>query len=262
MSAGLIAAIAAALLAAAVAAWAVKYALKERTRRKGRPWPDSSPVRLAGPEEISAAFRSGPLGFSREAEVVLVGDAYGTASTSDTEAWILCVLARNARRIFEFGTCTGRTAYLLARNAPADAEVATITLSPESVAQYAEDAADPDSARWAEIAARESVYSNFYYEHTDVAGKITQLIGDSKAFDETPYARSCDLIFIDGSHARSYVQSDSEKAFRMARPGGHVVWHDFSPFCPGVWGYLNDLGRRRELIHIRGTRLVVAKVPA
>jgi len=207
-------------------------------------------------------FMPGPLGYSRETEVALIGDTGGTATTSETEAWILCVLARKARRIFEFGTCTGRTAYLLARNAPADAEVVTITLSPESVDQYDADANDSASARWAEIAAAESAYSKFYYENTDVAGRITQLIGDSKAFDEAPYAGTCDLIFIDGSHAYSYVKSDSEKALRMVRPGGYVVWHDFSPSCPGVWRYLNELGRDNSLIHLRGTRLVVLRTPA
>ncbi len=200
--------------------WAVKFGLRERTRRKGRPFPDRSTVPQGRPQDIDPVFMPGPLGYSRETEVALIGDTGGTATTSETEAWILCVLARKARRIFEFGTCTGRTAYLLARNAPADAEVVTITLSPESVDQYDADANDSASARWAEIAAAESAYSKFYYENTDVAGRITQLIGDSKAFDEAPYAGTCDLIFIDGSHAYSYVKSDSEKALRMVRPGG------------------------------------------
>lgn len=253
----LLAAVAVAL--SAVAAWAVKFALKERTRRKGRPWPDRSPVLLGSPQDIDPVFTPGPLGYGRETEVALIGDTGGTATTSETEAWILCVLARRSKRIFEFGTCTGRTAYLLARNAPADAEVITITLSPESVGQYAPDDTDTGSARWAEIAARESVYADFYYERTDVAPKVRQLIGDSKAFDEALYEGSCDLIFVDGSHAYSYVKSDSEKALRMARPGGIVVWHDFSPACPGVWRYLNEIGRTRELIHIRGTRLAVTK---
>lgn len=247
-------------LAAAVAAWAIAYGLRERRRRKGRPLFDRSPVRPAGPEDIDAVFEPGPFGYGRGTEVALIGDTGGTSTTSDTEAWILCVLARRARRIFEFGTCTGRTTYLLARNAPPEARVVTITLTPELVGTCAADDTDRDTARWAAIAVRESAHSSYFYENTEVASKVTQLLGDSKAFDDTPYRASCDLVFIDGSHAYSYVRSDSEKALRMARPGGFVVWHDFSPACPGVWRYVNELGRTMEIRHIRGTRLAVAKL--
>lgn len=250
-----------ALLAALAAlAYAVAWGLRERRRRKGRPLFDRSPVREVAPAEIDPVFRAGPLGYGVETEVALIGDTGSTATTSDTEAWILCVLAKSARRIFEFGTCSGRTAYLLARNAPEDAEIITLTLSPDTLDSYQPTDDDPDSERWAKIAAGESVHTRFVYEDTPVAGKIRQLFGDSKTFDETPYAGTCDLIFIDGSHAESYVRSDSEKAFRMAREGGIIVWHDFSPACPGVWRFLNHLGRSRPLMQARGTRLVFARV--
>ncbi|TVR95717.1 MAG: class I SAM-dependent methyltransferase [Rhodospirillales bacterium] len=243
----------------ALALVGVTYGLRERQRRKGRPLLDRSPVRPVSPAEVDPVFTPGPLGYSRETEAVLIGDTGATATTSDTEAWLLSVMAKRARRIFEFGTCTGRTTYLLARNAPAAAEVVTITLSPETIEQYQPDGDDPESARWAAIATRESAASRFFYEGTDVAAKITQILGDSKNFDETPFAGSCDLVFIDGSHAYSYVKNDTAKAFRMVRRGGAVVWHDFSPACAGVWRYLNELGRTVPLMHVRGTRLVVTK---
>jgi len=34
---------------------------------------------------------------------------------SNIETWILAVLAKNSRWIFEFGACTGKTTYLLAQ---------------------------------------------------------------------------------------------------------------------------------------------------
>lgn len=249
-----------AAILAVVSVYAASFGWRERRRRRGRPLFDRSPVRLVDPCEIDPVFAVTELGPIRDSEVALIGDAGAHASTSTTEAWILCALARRARTIFEFGTCTGRTTYLLARNAPTDAVIATITLSPETVAAYRPDPSDPDSAHWAEIARGESVYRSFYYEGTEVARKVQQILGDSKAFDETPWAGRCDLVFVDGSHAYSYVKNDSEKALRMARPGGFVIWHDFSPDCAGVWRYLNELGRTRELLHIRGTRLAVARV--
>ena len=44
-----------------------------------------------------------------------------------------------------------------------------------------------------------------------VAGKVEQLFADSKTLDVSPWAGQCDLVFVDGSHAYSYVVSDSEK---------------------------------------------------
>jgi hypothetical protein len=240
--------------------FSLAWGLRERRRRKGRPLLDRSPVREVALAEIDPVFTAGPLGYGLETEVALIGDTGTTATTSDTEAWILCVLARSARRIFEFGTCSGRTAYLLARNAPHDAEIITLTLSPDTVGSYQAADEDPDSERWALIAAGESGHTCFLYEGTPEAARIRQLFGDSKAFDESPYAGQCDLIFIDGSHAESYVRSDSEKAFRMARKGGLIVWHDFSPACPGVWRFLNTLGESHPLMQAKGTRLVFARV--
>ena len=89
------------------------------------------------------------------------------------------------------------------------------------------------------------------------------MYADSKAYDESPLAGLCDLIFVDGSHARSYVESDTRKAMRMVRPGGLVFWHDYrSPFrAPGVFQTLNALARELPLRHVRGTSLVVWKAP-
>ncbi len=101
------------------------------------------------------------------------------------------------------------------------------------------------------------------YLGTPVAAKITQLFGDSKAFDATPYAGQCDLVFVDGFHARSYVESDSRKAFAMLWPGGHVLWHDYKgPLgARGVYDVLNALARDLPLQHIKGTTLVAYRKP-
>ncbi len=177
-------------------------------------------------------------------------------ATTDYEAWILSVLARRATTMFEFGTCTGRTAYLWARNAPAEATVHTLTLAPDGVDAYR--AAPGDAAEDEREARIESVFQHFVYSGTTVAPKIRQLYGDSKAFDETPYVGRCDLVFVDGSHAYSYVVSDSEKALRMVKPGGIVLWHDYvgGPDAPGTYRALNEIADRLPLVHLAGTTLV------
>ena len=87
----------------------------------------------------------------------------------------------------------------------------------------------------------------YYYGGTEVEPKITQLFGDSKSFDAAPYAGQCDLVFVDGSHAYSYVKNDTEKALAMTRPGGVILWHDYRGprRTKGVYQALNE--RKDEL---------------
>ena len=238
-----------------------RYALRGRARRKGRRLIDIHPVRPTGVPDIDPVFATTPYGPSHASESLLVG-AFGTTSTTSLdEAWILAGLAKSARTIFEFGTCSGRTTYILARSAPDDAVIGTLTLAPAGVDAYQEDPGDPDSAKWRTIAEAESAYSSFYYTGTEVESKIRQYFGDSKSFNEDEWLSRCDLIFIDGSHAYSYVKNDSEMALRMLKPNGVIVWHDFSPLCPGVWSYLGKLGRKLPIRHLAPTRLAIYRSP-
>jgi len=221
-------------------------------RDAGHPIPT---VRLA---EFHEAFATDDLGPTAKSEVFFIGKGDGVpGGTSDTEAWILSVLAKSATSMFEFGTCTGKTAYLWARNSAPDARIATLTLGPDQIECYTPSAEDDRSASC--MARAESAFTRFRYTGTGVEDKITQLFGDSKAFDETPYAGRCDLVFVDGSHAYSYVKSDTEKALRMLAPGGILLWHDYGSGSStrGVYRYLNELRRTLPLVRLRGTSIVV-----
>jgi predicted O-methyltransferase YrrM len=66
------------------------------------------------------------------------------------------------------------------------------------------------------------------FRKTEVEQKITQLWGDSLTFEFTPYEETMDLVFIDGNRQYEYVNSDSQNARRMLRPGGLLVWHDYN----------------------------------
>jgi predicted O-methyltransferase YrrM len=182
-------------------------------------------------------------------------------STSDAEAWILAVLAKNAKCLFEFGTCTGRTAYLWARNSPPEARVITLTLAPDALNEYRHDAADDPSDTASALS--ESAYTRFYYSGTPEAAKIDQLFGDSKMLDISRWEGECDLVFVDGSHAYSYVKSDSQKALTLVRPGGLVLWHDYAgeEHSPGVYRALNELREQLPLVRIPETMLVAYRCP-
>ncbi|CAN5558477.1 hypothetical protein BH09GEM1_BH09GEM1_23840 [soil metagenome] len=217
-----------------------------------RPWP--IPKVPAG--EIDASLAPGELGPPVGAETRFLPELNVLGGISDFETWVLSAMAKQSMCIFEFGTCTGKTTYLLARNAPDSAKVTTLTLPPDHLETYVDGAGDARGDRVA--ALKESAFSSFYYQGTAVEGRVTQLFADSKAFDETPYLGKCDLIFIDGAHAASYVESDSRKALRMVKPGGLIFWHDYRGpgRSPGVFRTLNMLAKELPLRHVAKTSLV------
>jgi predicted O-methyltransferase YrrM len=259
----LIVALALTILALATVVLAVLL-LRERARRKQRNLLGAWPIAPVSPEQIDPIFQPGPFGPGRETEVAFVGRGpyQVEGGTSDAEAWILAVLARTARCMFEFGTCTGKTAYLWARNSPDDARIATLTLAPEERERYStEQSDDPTDVAFA---LKESAFTEFLYSRSGVEHKIEQLFGDSKALDVSPWAGRCDVVFVDGSHAYSYVVSDSEKALQLVRPGGLVLWHDYAGprHANGVYRALNELATRLPLARIAGTTLVAYRRPA
>ncbi len=212
-------------------------------------------------EKVHSCFTQSNLGYSVECEASFIHRTPNLAGgTSDSEAWIISVLSKYSSFIFEFGTCTGKTTHHMARNSPQDAHIITITLSPHQVEKYTNKKYDSKEA--ISFALRESAFETFVYSGTDVEPKITQIFGDSKTFDETKYHNKCDLIFIDGSHAYSYVKSDSEKAFKMLKPGGIVLWHDYLLNClptEGVCRYLHEISTALPIYHVSNTTLAVYK---
>jgi hypothetical protein len=233
---------------------------EENQRLRGEQDPDVFRIEQVAFFDFDECFAIGEWGPGLGTEVAFVGrgDLAVTGAISDTETWILSVLAKGSRRIFEFGTCTGRTTYALAANSPDDAVVTSITLGPDQVGLYESVPTDDPSAQ--ANALSESRYTEFFYCGTPFEAKIEQLFADSKAFDESKYRGECDLVFVDGSHAFSYVMNDSRKALRMVRPGGVVLWHDYRDArageTRGVFEALNELSRELPLVHIRGTSLV------
>jgi predicted O-methyltransferase YrrM len=233
--------------------------LRERAERKRHSYSARSTIPTVSIDAFDRAFRPGPFGPTLETEVAFVGrgSLVVAGGTSDFEAWILATLSKRAALLFEFGTCTGKTTYLWARNSPADARVVTITLGPDDAAAlyHPESGDDERDSRYALV---ESNFSEFLYTGTAVAGKVTQLFGDSKALDVTPWEGQCDLVFVDGSHAYSYVVADSAKALELVRPGGTVLWHDYAgPHqSSGVRRALDELARGLPLVHIAHTSFV------
>ncbi|MDP3372517.1 MAG: class I SAM-dependent methyltransferase [Candidatus Paracaedibacteraceae bacterium] len=212
-------------------------------------------------DEFDVRFKPESQGPSKETEISFIGSFGAHSSTSDFETWILCAFAKSAQKVFEFGTFTGKTTYLLAKNTPESGKVITLTLSPEEIDSYTKSKADHEDDTKA--ALQESIFNKFYYSNEVVAHKVEQLFGDSKKFDTTPYLKKIDMIFIDGSRAESYVENDSKKALEMIKPGGIIFWHDYRGpnRARGVYNVLNSLSKTLKLVHIAGTSLVAYRAP-
>ena len=168
----------------------------------------------------------------------------------------LLVLARLVRElqprcIFEIGTFDGRTTLALAMNAPEDARVYTLDLPPETQTALA--------IERSERAFVDKPVSGARFHGADVAGKITQLFGDSATFDFASY--EAEFVFVDGSHAYEYVLNDSERALALLGDRrGVIVWHDYGEW-PGVTRALDGLAasdqRYAQLRRVQGTTLAV-----
>lgn len=222
------------------------------------------PIPTAELREFDDRFAAGPFGVSLDAEVTLLPDLGKVlGGVNPRELWVLAAFALGAQRLFEFGTATGRTTYVWARNAPDNAVVGTITLAPADVPAYDSGAGDCGEAT--AVAIAETRFASFVYSGTSVESKVRQYLGDSKQFDESDWVGTCDVVFVDGSHAWSYVRSDSAKAMRMVRPGGIVLWHDYRGprgVCRDVYRYLNELAGTLPLVRLAGTRIVAWRAPA
>jgi hypothetical protein len=221
------------------------------------------PIPTVDLERFDGVFTVDRLGPTLRSEVRYIGGSSRVpGGPNDLETWVLAALSKRARVMFEFGTATGRTAYLWAVNSPPDAEIHTLTLAPDAHGTYT--LPGGDTRRAATRALQESAFTEFRYSGTRAEAKIRQKFGDSKGFDESELAGRCDLVFVDGSHAYSYVESDTSKALTMLAPGGICLWHDYRGgfgTTRDVYRFLNGLARDLPLVRLRGTSLVAFRAP-
>ena len=215
-------------------------------------------------EDIHPIFktRSGKFKFPTENYITnffVIPDNYNVIGmTSDKEAWILSMMSKVSKKIFEFGTCSGKTSYLMALNSPEDTSITTITLKPD--VEISKKNKESKSA-YRNIFS-ESIYEEFMFSKTNVENKVDIRFINSLELDEKEFLGKCDLIFIDGGHTYSIVKSDTEKAFKMLSPNGFIFWHDYVPgknSSKDVFKYLNELNESVRLYSVKDTSLVYFK---
>ena len=161
------------------------------------------------------------------------------------EQLILQVLirARRCETAFEIGTFNGGTTRVLAETLPEQGRVWTIDLPPNEfdATQAPADFAGPEIG----VAYRDS----------PAADKITQILGDSLLYDFSPYEKSADLVLVDAGHEYVNGFADTRTALRLVRPGGLILWDDFTPYWHGLVNGICDAMEGRVFGRLVGTAL-------
>ena len=176
--------------------------------------------------------------------------------TSDYEAWIISTLSKISKNIFEFGTCSGKTTYLMGLNSPEDAKIISLTLNPNDVNEVKKN--DVDNRISYRNIINESIYDKFMFSETTIEKKIQVIFQNSIDFDHNIFKNKMDLIFIDGGHTYSIVKNDTEKSFDMLKTNGIILWHDYVPgkkSAMDVVKYLNNLAKTKKIYKIKNTSL-------
>lgn len=180
-------------------------------------------------------------------------DTYGDVSWQELVTISSLVAYYKPLRIFEIGTFMGKTTYHLAANSPDQAQVFTLDLPQQNFEQTV--AQNPYDMNLLHEGKRHEV--GYYFKNTAYHSKITQILCDSRSFDETPYAGSMDMIFVDADHTYPSVINDTKKALRMLKnneSGKVILWHDLRQRSDVERGIL-ELCDRDKIRHIKDTML-------
>jgi predicted O-methyltransferase YrrM len=158
------------------------------------------------------------------------------------------------KNIFEIGTFQGKMSLVMASETLDDSKIFTLNIPKEVKPRLSLDPKDRDLIDESD--------NSLFYKNRPVAGKITQLYGDSATYNFSPYYNKMDLVFVDGSHSYDYVVSDSLRALDMLRPGGVIIWDDYGRWN-GVTKALNDLyinnPKFSKLGKVKGVDVVVLR---
>ena len=178
--------------------------------------------------------------------------------TSDYEAWIISSLSKISKKIFEFGTCSGKTTYLMGLNSSDDTKIVSITLNPDDLDNVIKK--DKDNKVSFRNIIQESVYDKFLFSGKEVEKKIKVIFQNSLDLEHNKYKNEMDLIFIDGGHTYSVIKSDSEKSFEMLNENGIILWHDYVPgkrSAKDVVKYINEISKQKKIYKIKDTSLCI-----
>lgn len=147
----------------------------------------------------------------------------------------------NPRKIFEIGTCLGRTTVNFAANAENLEVLYTLDITDNPLS---------DKTDWLEqdldLHQQSKGRIGILFKKSIYAEKIVQLWGDSLEFDFSKY-NGMDVVFIDANKRYEYVYSDSSNAFDIVSENGVIIWHDYN-YADGVTRAVDDFAQDKNLV--------------
>jgi predicted O-methyltransferase YrrM len=161
------------------------------------------------------------------------------------------------RLVVEFGTFRGGSTLAMAANIAADARIVTIDLDP-SIRKHHEHGAGVGLSDF-DVGC--------LFRDTQFAGRIEQRFANSVEFMDTDLIAKADLVLVDADHTYEFVSRDTAKALEFLKPGGAIVWHDYTwepqnCECAGVTRAVNEFWKEHGSCHrIAGTRFVIYQQP-
>ena len=224
-----------------------KRLLKFRRRQKRSFTFKSYPIQKCQLEDVHPCFIQDQLGPSPNSTVYFIGGEGVEASLSDRETWVVAALAKFSKRILNLAPVRKNFPYNGNECTKGRPRIYTPTIHPSQLEQLSFE--NNDDRLHENIAKEEAKFDIFYYSDLSTSEKIEQIFSDSKQFDESKFKNSFDLILIDGAHTRSYIMSDSKKAFSMLKREVSF-FGTITSQNSGCFPYLNDLSSEMPLRHI------------
>lgn len=209
--------------------------------------------------EFRTAFGLAQAGVLLEDDLDVVENDCERYQRKRRDAEVLCALAAStAGPCLDLGTSFGRSAFKLATNNGGQ-PVYTVNMLPEQT--------EGSGAQITHVLSRDDIGA--YYRAHGVRN-VEQFYANTLSWEIPERVRDLAVIFVDACHDEDAVFADSVKVWPRLRPGGFLVWHDFSPFfrgrhpwidsvMRGVARFVREYGGNAEVVHLRGSWLGVLR---
>ena len=159
-----------------------------------------------------------------------------------------------SKKVLEVGTYDGNTALNMAANLEDGGQVVTIDLGEGEESELALEVEE----RLRNVVDQRIVGEQF--KDTPESARIRQVLGDSATLEWSKIGGPFDLAFIDGCHDYPYVVSDTKNVVSVMRPGGVVIWHDYTSM-PSVAKGVDEMAHLFDSLYaVKGTRLAYGVV--
>lgn len=205
-------------------------------------------------DELRGMLGLGAAGRILEDDIDVVENECERFGRKRRDAEVLTTLAANCDgSVLELGTSHGQGTFKLASNLNGGV-VHTVNVLPHQVP-------GGEAGRLVtHLLSAEEIGS--FYRARGVAN-VRQIFANTRDWRPPAELKDLGMVFIDACHDADAVRADSELCWPLLRPGGFLVWHDWSPFARacewiesvmlGAAAFMADQRLTGPVVHLRGS---------